>query len=173
MSSSGRVYPQNSRGYYKGHAPFHADDILYMIASTFLQIVLLSILYGYFITSVKAQYGSEFIYEVFFVIILMITTDILAKFAAAILKYGFDDYFDYLKNEKKKKPYARRFFQYVIYTLIRSLVYAAGWLIMLAAALYPHAQLGPINFSYLLAWLLISLPAQLIAWLIALKINIS
>lgn len=160
------------KGYYKGHAPLNSDNILKIVVSTLLQIIILSLLYSAFIERIKLQYGSQFLIEVVYVIILMIISDGIAFVVAYMVKEAYDLFLDYIEKEKKKKPRARAMVQYILYTLGRSIIYAAGFVTLLSAFLYPYARIGNINFSYLLAWLLISLPIRIVAWGLALKFSI-
>lgn len=169
---SEKISPRSKKGYYKGNAPFSSDEILSTLVSTILQIIILSLLYSMFIEGVRLEHGTSIIVEIFFVIIWMVMSDGAALLIAYFVKEAYDLFLDYLEKEKKKKPMARVLVQYIIYTISRSIVYALGLVTLLSAFLYPHARIGFFNFSYLLAWLIISLPLKLMAWGLALRFSI-
>lgn len=176
---SEKIKPKNkkSSGGYKGYAPFKSDLTIGWFLKMLLQVVILWAIYLFYIDGVRAQYGTDnfivdFLIEIPFVLAWMIISDICASSVAWIIVALYNYFNDYMKREKTKKQFTRRVSQYFIYTIIRAIIYSLGLVVLISAALYPFTQVGPINFSILLAWILISTISKGIAWSIALKLSI-
>ena len=154
-----------------------ADLSLGWFLKMLLQVVILWTIYLFYIDGVRAQYGTDnfivdFLIEIPFVLVWMIISDICASFISCMIVALYNYYNDYMKREKTKKQFTRRISQYFIYTVIRAIIYCLGVVVLISATLYPFAQIGPINLSILLAWILISIISKFIAWSIALKLSI-
>jgi hypothetical protein len=162
---------------YKGYAPLKADITIGWFLKMLLQVSILWLIYSTYIDGVKAQLGTnndivDFFVEVPFVIGWMLVSDACAMIVSWIVVSLYDYFNDYMKRKKEKTYFARRFLQYMVYTVIRSICYALGLVVLLSALLYPFLGLGPINFSFLFAWIVVSLVSRSIAWGVALYLSV-
>jgi hypothetical protein len=168
---------RGASGRYKGYAPLKADITIGWFIKMLLQVSILWLIYSTYIDGVKAQFGTNndivnFFVAVPFVVGWMLASDLCAIVVSWIVVSMYDYFNGYMKRKKEKRYFARRFLQYAIYTVIRSICYALGLVVFLSALLYPFLGIGPINFSFFFAWIVVSLVSRSIAWAMALYFSV-
>ena len=168
---------RGASGKYKGYAPLKADITIGWFVKMLIQVSILWLIYSAYIDGVKAQIGTgndvvDFFVEIPFVVGWMLLSDLCAMIVSSVVVSLYNYFNDYMKRKKEKTYFARRFLQYAVYTIIRSICYALGLVVLLSALLYPFLKFGPINFSFFFAWIVVSLVSRSIAWGVALYFSV-
>ncbi|MHA1327373.1 MAG: hypothetical protein ACTSRH_08630 [Promethearchaeota archaeon] len=152
---------------YKGKAPFHFDQFIFWLARMIFQVIIFSSIYFYNIDGVREQYQNNIIVELIYMLSWLIFTDILATLIAFIIKAFILYKLRYVSNPKKRN-YGQWLWEYVIYTLLRGLIYLFGWTNLFAQELSRHV---PSLLALILAWITISICTKLISKSLSIYIN--
>lgn len=155
---------------FKGKAPMKIDLLLASLFSMLLGVLLLYVIYLATVDWLRSLENYTIFLEIVFVMGIMLVTDILSYFLSEKITDVLINEWGYLRNIKKRKNKAFRSVDYAIYTLFRSicLVFSIVW--MLSAYFYYNMPYPYYIYSFLWAWLTISLICKFLSFGITNKI---
>lgn len=146
--------------------PFKIDILLFGLLFSLFGVLFLYVFYFLMVNSIRNYSHYSLLFEIVCVMGIMIIADMLAFIFASVLDDLIIHKWGYIRNPRKKKNKIFRLIDYSIYTFLRSLclVFSIVWI--LSAYFYSELSSPYNRYSFLLAWLLLSLTSKFGAWVI-------
>lgn len=169
-----KVVPKKSKlnRNYKGKAPYKSDNILFWFCKMFSQVIIFLIIYYCNISNIQEKYNNNYIIEILYVCLWLIISDLFAWLIAAGARLAYNYGMDYIGNERKKNLNKnRKVWEYLIYTICRSLSYVFGLVQFLTSFFYPSMPFLWGFFAFLTAWVIISFISRIISKIISIWIT--
>lgn len=163
---------RRSRKYseYKGKAPFLSDRFIEWLVKMIVQVIIFSALYNMLLGNLTIQYQNDpigfFIADVIGIFWLLILSDMIAHVGGTIIKIIYLRTQRYVANTKKNNNLGRWLWEYIIYTIIRTIFYMVQLVRLLTQVLQPALSV----LSQFIAWIIISMIAIFIARVLSIYI---
>ena len=148
---------------YKGRAPFLSDRFIEWLVKMIVQIIVFSALHAVLYNNLSIQYQNDliglFVADVTGIIYLLIISDTIAHVGGYIAKHIYLRIQRYVSNRKKNNNLGKWLWEYIIYTIIRTIFYMVQLVNLLSNFLQPFLSV----LSTFTAWIILSIMAILIA----------
>lgn len=151
---------------YKSMTPFKIDILLFGIFFSLFGVLFLYVFYFLMVDSIRNYPYYNLLFEIVCVMGIMIIADILAFIFASVVDDLIIHKWGYIRNPQKKRNKMFRLTDYSIYTFLRTLCLVFSFVWILSAYFYSELSSPYHRYSFLLAWLLLSLTSRFGAWVI-------